>query len=57
VKGNKLQGRVWLFEKVDMEFKDKEREREKKYGHQRPTKINFKKDLSSPEKINFKRLS
>jgi hypothetical protein len=30
VKGNKLQGRVWLFEKVDMEFKDEEREREKK---------------------------
>jgi len=29
VKGNKLQGRVWLFEKVDMEFKDEEREREK----------------------------
>jgi hypothetical protein len=34
------------------------REKEKKkYGHQRPTKINFEKDLSSPEKINFKRLS
>jgi hypothetical protein len=30
VKGNKLQGRVWSFEKVDMEFKDEEREREKK---------------------------
>jgi hypothetical protein len=29
VKGNKLQERVWLFEKVDMEFKDEEREREK----------------------------
>ena len=29
MKGNKLQERVWLFEKVDMEFKDEEREREK----------------------------
>jgi hypothetical protein len=30
MKGNKLQGRVWLFEKVDVEFKDGEREIEKK---------------------------
>lgn len=30
MKGNKLQGRVLLFEKVDVEFKDGEREIEKK---------------------------